>query len=142
MGGADAAGCPAPSRGPIPAVARPVHGAQRTHVPGVLAGLDGDALDSAICGYAADVVRGDAPTPLIGAVDDEPTEREQRRAATRAVTHPAPAGLLPAAAIDGKLLHGSRTPTGQVFLVAAVTHHSAVILGQRQVPGQDAVKAR
>lgn len=111
----------------------------------VLAGLDGDALDAATCGYAADVVRGDAPLPVIAAAgDDEPVEREQRRAAARAVTHPAPAGLLPAAAIDGKLLHGSRTLTGQVFLVAAVTHDRGVVLGQRQVPdkrGENAVIA-
>jgi predicted transposase YbfD/YdcC len=99
----------------------------------VLAGLDGDALDTATCGYAADVVRGDAPLPVIAA-GDEPVEREQRRAATRAVTHPAPAGLLPAAAIDGKLLHGTRTEAGQVFLVAAITHDGGVVLGQRQVP--------
>ena len=110
----------------------------------VLTGLDGDALDAATCGYAADVVRGDAPLPVIAAVEDEPVEREQRRAATRAVTHPAPAGLLPAAAIDGKLLHGTRTEAGQVFLVAAVTHDRGVILGQRQVPdkrGENAVIA-
>jgi predicted transposase YbfD/YdcC len=110
----------------------------------VLAVLDGDALDTATCGYAADVVRGDAPSPVIPTADDEPVEREQRRAATRAVTHPAPAGLLPAAAIDGKLLHGTRTPTGQVFLVAAVTHDRGAILGQRQVPdkrGENAVIA-
>jgi predicted transposase YbfD/YdcC len=110
----------------------------------VLAGLDGDALDAATCGYAADVVRGDAPAPVIPTSGDEPVEREQRRAATRAVTHPAPAGLLPAAAIDGKLLRGSRTPTGQVFLVAAVTHDRGVVLGQRQVPdkrGENAVIA-
>lgn len=44
-----------------------------------------------------------------------------------------PAGLLPAAAIDGKLLHGSRTKAGQVFLVAVVSHHSGAVLGQRQV---------
>jgi predicted transposase YbfD/YdcC len=100
----------------------------------VLAGLDGDALDAATCGYAADVVRGDAPSPVIAAAFDEPAEREQRRAATRAVTHPVPAGLLPAAAIDGKLLHGTRTPAGQVFLVAAITHDRGLILGQRQVP--------
>ena len=100
----------------------------------VLAGLDGDALDAATCGYAADVVRGDAPVPVIAAAPHEPVEREQRRAATRAVTHPAPAGLLPAAATDGKLLHGTRTPSGQVFLVAAVTHDRGIILGQRQVP--------
>jgi predicted transposase YbfD/YdcC len=99
----------------------------------VLTGLDGDALDTATCGYATDVVRGDAPPPVIAATD-EPAEREQRRAARRAVTHPTPAGLLPAAAIDGKLLHGTRTPTRQVFLVAAITHDRGVILGQRQVP--------
>lgn len=80
------------------------------------------------------LVRGDAPAPVIPTCDDEPVERERRRAATRAITHPAPAGLLPAAAIDGKLLHGSRTATGQVFLVAAISHQHGVILGQRQVP--------
>ncbi|MGX6608633.1 ISAs1 family transposase, partial [Micromonosporaceae bacterium Da 78-11] len=99
----------------------------------VLAAVDGDALDTATCGYAADIVRGDVPAPLVPAAPDEPVEREQRRTATRAVTHPAPAGLLPAAAIDGKLLHGTRTIGGQVFLVAAVTHEKAVILGQQQV---------
>lgn len=101
----------------------------------VLAGLDGDALDTATCGYAADVVRGGAPLPVIAATAG-PVEREQRRAAQRAVTHPAPGRLLPAAAVDGKLLHGTRTPAGQVFLVAAITHHTGVILGQRQVPGK------
>jgi len=110
----------------------------------VLAALDGDALDGATCGYAADVVRGHAPAPVIPTAEGEPVEREQRRAATRAVTHPRPAGLLPAAAIDGKLLHGSRTATGQVFLVAAISHQHGVILGQRQVPdkrGESAVIA-
>ncbi|MGX6608300.1 ISAs1 family transposase, partial [Micromonosporaceae bacterium Da 78-11] len=99
----------------------------------VLAAVDGDALDTATCGYAADIVRGDVPAPQIPAAQDEPAEREQRRTTTRAVTHPAPAGLLPAAAIDGKLQHGTRTEAGQVFLVAAVTHEKAVILGQQQV---------
>jgi predicted transposase YbfD/YdcC len=87
------------------------------------------------CGYVADVVRGDAPLPVVAATEG-PVEREQRRTAQRAVTHPAPAGLLPAAAIDGKLLHGTRTATGQVFLVAAITHQRGVILGQRQVPNK------
>jgi hypothetical protein len=50
----------------------------------------------------------------------------------RAVTHSAPAGLLPAAAVDGKLLRGSVTPTGRVFL-AAIGHYTGVVLGQRQV---------
>ncbi len=99
----------------------------------VLAAVDGDALDTATCGYAADVVRGDAPTPQVPAAGDEPAEREQRRAATRAVTCPAPSGLLPAVAVDGKLLHGTRTENGQVFLVGAVTHDRALVLGQRQV---------
>jgi hypothetical protein len=49
------------------------------------------------------------------------------------VTHPAPAGLLPAAAIDGKLLRGSVTPTGRVFLVAGIGHDTGVVLGQRLV---------
>jgi len=44
----------------------------------VLAALDGDALDVATCGYAADVVRGHAPVPGIATADDEPAEREQR----------------------------------------------------------------
>ncbi|MFV2024337.1 ISAs1 family transposase [Micromonospora sp. LOL_028] len=99
----------------------------------VLAAVDGDALDTATCGYAADIVRGDAPVPQIPAAADEPVEREQRRAVTRAVTHPAPAGLLPAVAVDGKLLHGTRTTSGQVFLAAAVTHDTGAVLGQRQV---------
>jgi predicted transposase YbfD/YdcC len=99
----------------------------------VLTTLDGDALDTATCGYAADVVRGDTSLPVIDTAD-EPVEREQRRITSRAVTHPAPAGLLPAVAIDGKLLHGTRTATGQVFLVAAITHRGGITLGQRQVP--------
>jgi hypothetical protein len=72
----------------------------------VLAALDGAALDTATCGYAADVVRGDAPAPVVGVCDDE--------------------------------------PVGQVFLVAAVTHDSGAVLGQRQVPdkrGENAVIA-
>jgi hypothetical protein len=60
-------------------------------------------------------------------------EREQRRAATREVTRPVPAGLLPAAAIDGKLLHGTVTVTGRMFLVAAIGHRTGTVLGQRQV---------
>jgi hypothetical protein len=67
----------------------------------VLAAVDGDALDAATCGYAADVVRGDAPAPVVPAAQDEPVEREQRRAVTREVSYPRPAGLLPAVAIDG-----------------------------------------
>jgi hypothetical protein len=99
----------------------------------VLQDLDGDALDAATCGWVADVVKGAAAPPAIPRTPG-PDEREQRRAAQRAEQHPALAGLLPAAAIDGKLLRGARTSTGRVFLVAAITHGSAVMLGQRQVP--------
>jgi predicted transposase YbfD/YdcC len=98
----------------------------------VLADLDVDALDAAISGHAADVTRGISPTPVLPAVVGPP-EREQRRSEHRAVTHPVPAGLLPAAAIDGKLLRGTVTAAGRVFLVAAIGHGTGVVLGQRQV---------
>jgi predicted transposase YbfD/YdcC len=99
----------------------------------ILADLDADALEVATCGYAADVVRGLAPMPVIPRTPG-PVEREERRAAQRAVQHPAPAGLLPGIAVDGKALRGARTPTGRVFLVGAIAHVSGVVLGQRQVP--------
>ena len=99
----------------------------------VLSDLDADALDQATCGWAADVVRGTATAPRIPRTPG-PQEREQRRAVQRAQRHPAPAGLLSAAAIDGKVLCGSGSGTGWVFLVAAITHGTGVVLGQRQVP--------
>lgn len=101
----------------------------------VLQGLDADALDLTTCGYAMDVVRGAAPVPVIPRTPG-PAEREERRAAQRSVDHPLPAGLLPAAAVDGKAARGARTATGPVFLVGAIAHVSGVILGQRQVPGK------
>jgi hypothetical protein len=55
-----------------------------------------------------------------------------------------PCGKPSSPRIRSPLLHGTRTLTGQVFLVAAITHHRAVILGQRQVPdkrGENAVIA-
>ncbi|MEU6722016.1 transposase family protein [Nonomuraea sp. NPDC046802] len=61
----------------------------------VLADLDADALDAAISGYVADVVRCEAPVPQIPDTPGPP-EREQRRALQRQVTHPAPSGLLDA----------------------------------------------
>jgi predicted transposase YbfD/YdcC len=99
----------------------------------VLADLDADALDLATCGYAMDVVRGAAAVPVIARIPG-PVEREERRAAQRAVDHPLPDGLLPAAAVDGKALRGARTGDGRVFLVGAIAHVSGVVLGQRQVP--------
>jgi DDE_Tnp_1-associated/Transposase DDE domain len=102
----------------------------------VLANLDADALDAAVGGWAADVARGAAPVPAVPATPGPP-EREQRRAAQRIVEHPAPDGLLPAAAIDGKALRGARTPEGgRVFLVAAIDHTTGAVLAQRQVPNK------
>jgi DDE family transposase len=102
----------------------------------VLAKLDVDALDAALGGWTADVTRGVAPAPVV-ATTPGPPEREQRRAAQRGVEHPAPDGLLPAAAVDGKALRGARTPDGgRVFLVAAIDHATGAVLGQRQVPGK------
>lgn len=98
----------------------------------VLTQVDGDALDGVVGGYVTDVLAGAALTPVLPAAGG-PAEREQRRAATRQMTHPAPAGLLPAAAVDGKLLHGSVTAGGRTFLVAAIDHTTGAILGQRQV---------
>jgi len=102
----------------------------------VLAKLDADALDAALGGWVADVARGAVAAPVV-ATTPGPAEREQRRAAQRSVEHPAPDGLLPAAAVDGKALRGARTPEGgRVFLVAAIDHATGAVLGQRQVPSK------
>lgn len=100
----------------------------------VLGGLDGDGLDRETCGFATDVVRGRAPVPVLPDPAGPP-EREQRRVAQRAVSHPAPQGLLPAAAVDGKALRGARTGgSGQVCVLGAISHDNGVVLGQRQIP--------
>lgn len=102
----------------------------------VLADLDADALDAAISGYVAEVVRTAAPVPQIPDTPG-PTEREQRRAAQRRLTPRAPAGLLPGAALDGKVSRGARLAEGgRAFLVGAISHEHGVILGQCQVAGK------
>ncbi|MGN9789334.1 transposase family protein [Nonomuraea sp. ZG12] len=99
----------------------------------VLARLDADALDAAISGYVADVTRQAAPMPQIPDTPG-PIEREQRRVTQRQITHPAPEGLLPGAALDGKACRGARTAQGErIFLVGAISHEHGVILGQCQV---------
>ncbi|WP_188197532.1 hypothetical protein [Nonomuraea sp. SYSU D8015] len=99
----------------------------------VLAGLDADALDAAISGYVADLVRREAPVPQIPDTPG-PAEREQRGTEQRQCTHPAPPGLLPGAAVDGKACRGARTADGgRVFLVGAISHDHGVVLGQCQV---------
>ncbi|MET9662722.1 ISAs1 family transposase, partial [Streptomyces sp. NPDC006510] len=97
------------------------------------ADLNADALDTATCAYVTEVAAGTAPAPEIPRTPG-PVEREQRRALQRAAEHPAPAGLPPAAALDGKALTGARTESGRVFLVGAVAHASGAVLGQTQVP--------
>lgn len=99
--------------------------------------LDADALDAAVGSYLADLVRGHAPAPVVPETPGGAREREARRAEQRAREHPAPRGLLPAVAVDGKALTGARTPDGgRAFLVAAVSHEHAVVLGQRQLPSK------
>ncbi|GAA3517992.1 putative transposase YbfD/YdcC [Streptosporangium album] len=111
----------------------------RSVVPGertfrrVPADLDADALEVATCGYAADVVRGIAPVPVIARTPG-PAECEERRAVRDTARNPAPAGLLPGVAVDGKALRGARTADGRVFPVGAIAHRGGVVLGQRRVP--------
>lgn len=101
----------------------------------VLAGLDADALDGAVSGWAGDVEQGVAPAPVVPDTPG-PVEREQRRVVQRAAEHPVPQGVLPGAAVDGKALRGARTEAGPVFLVGAIGHASGAVLGQRQVPSK------
>jgi hypothetical protein len=60
------------------------------------------------------------------------------------VEHPAPAGLLPAAAFDAKVLTGARTESGRDFLLGAVAHASGAVLGRRcgRVPALQRIKLR
>ncbi len=145
VGGADPAGCPAPSRGPV----------QPADRAGTRCPANAPSGGSWPAWTVTPWTRRPADTPPTSCVATRrcrssppaATSRSSVSSAAppaRAVTHPAPAGLLPAAAIDGKLLHGTRTEAGQVFLVAAITHDRGVILGQRQVPdkrGENAVIA-
>ena len=101
----------------------------------VLQTLDAEALDAAIGRWGADVAQGLAAAAVLPRTPG-PQEREERRAAQRAAAHPAPEGLIPAAAVDGKALRGARTEDGLVFLVAALDHASGAVLGQRQVPSK------
>jgi hypothetical protein len=89
----------------------------------VLGDLDSDGLDLETCGFAADVVRGIAPVPVVPRTEG-PVEREERRAIQRAAEHPLPPGLLPAAAIDGKAMRGARTADGGRVFQALTQDHA------------------
>jgi hypothetical protein len=94
----------------------------------VLADLDGEALDRATCGFAADVTRGVAPVPVV-ACTAGPVEREQRRTRRREDEGRVPSGRLSGAAVDGKALRGSVGASGaRTFLVGAISHGSGVVL--------------
>ncbi|MEV2267775.1 ISAs1 family transposase [Nonomuraea africana] len=81
---------------------------------GLLSRLDGDAFDTATCGYLATIA---ACIPL---------EADDDRQACRAPL----AGL----AVDGKMLRGSRTGEGTaVCLLAATRHDTQTVLAQRQI---------
>jgi predicted transposase YbfD/YdcC len=98
----------------------------------VLGDLDSEALDRETAGFAADVVRGLSPAPVVAATPG-PLEREQRRA--RHLARRAPAGVLAGIAVDGKALRGSVTADGgRTVVVGAISHGTGVVLGQRQVP--------
>jgi hypothetical protein len=93
----------------------------------ILGDLDCDALDAATCGFAADVVRGLAPVPVVPQTPG-PVEREERRVLQRDTHHPRPAGLLAGIAVDGKALRGSVTGGARTFLLGAIAHDTGVAL--------------
>jgi predicted transposase YbfD/YdcC len=83
---------------------------RRCQVPGeatirrVLARVDGDRFDRAVCAWLADRLRPPGP--------------RRRRAV----------------AVDGKTLRGSARDGHQVHLLAALDHHDGAVLAQREVP--------
>ncbi|WP_169789220.1 ISAs1 family transposase [Nonomuraea candida] len=77
----------------------------------LLARLDGDAFDTATCGYLA-----------ILATDEPP-----------ASSPPLSRAPLSGLAVDGKTLRGSRTADGTVHLLAATRHDTQIVVAQRQI---------
>ncbi|MEV4569546.1 ISAs1 family transposase [Nonomuraea sp. NPDC049419] len=90
----------------LPATTRPA----ASTLGRLLARLDGDAFDTATCGYLASLAACQPPeqatptrTPLLGL------------------------------AVDGKTLRGSRSRDGVVHLLAAIRHDTQTVLAQRQI---------
>ncbi|SFK40206.1 transposase, IS4 family [Streptosporangium canum] len=79
----------------------------------LLARLDGDAFDTATCGYLASLTAGTPPAGM----SSPPSGRA------------ALAGL----AVDGKTLRGSRTTDTTVHLLAAMRHDTQIVVAQRQI---------
>ncbi|MGN9846566.1 ISAs1 family transposase [Nonomuraea sp. H19] len=79
----------------------------------LLARLDGDAFDTATCGYLA-LLAACAPPAT---TDSRPSGRTE----------------LVGLAVDGKTLRGSRTSEGVIHLLAATRHDTQTVLAQRQV---------
>ncbi|MBB4940115.1 hypothetical protein FHR32_004420 [Streptosporangium album] len=87
----------------------------------LLARLDGDAFDTATCGYLASLAAC-APPATTSSRSSSRTEL---------------AGL----AVDGKTLRGSRTTDTTVHLLAATRHDTQTALAQRQVEASNEIPA-
>ncbi|MET8335880.1 ISAs1 family transposase [Streptosporangium canum] len=117
----------------------------------VLAQIDGDELDRRTCTYLAET--GDAgelpaDTGMVAAGQRDQViaeelrvgggcEREARRVRRRARERPRPAGMLEAAAADGKTVRGAghgESPAPQ--LLSLPHHRRGVVLGQRRIGGK------
>jgi predicted transposase YbfD/YdcC len=104
----------------------------------VLAGVDADAMDKALCGYLAERAAAAAGEEA-GAGGTTRGEREQRRArAARRAEADRPAqggpGLLPAYAADGKVARGAVRPDGsQVNLLAVTSHRRGTVAAQTEI---------
>lgn len=79
----------------------------------LFARLDGDAFDTATCGYLASLTADTPPATTSG---------------------PSPGRTpLSGLAVDGKTLRGSRTTDTTVHLLAAMRHDTQIVLAQRQI---------
>jgi predicted transposase YbfD/YdcC len=108
----------------------------------VLARVDAEALDAAVCGYLAGHAATADPGDL-GAQEIIRSEREQRRAAAHQreqQEHPRDPGepaLLPGCAGDGKVVRGAVRPDGtKVNLLAVMSHTHGTVIAQREIPAK------
>lgn len=111
----------------------------------VLAHVDAQALDAAVCGYlAARAATADlSDLEDLGEQEIIRGEREQRRAASRRreqQEHPRDPGepaLLPGYAGDGKVVRGAVRPDGtKVNLLAVMSHKHGTVVAQREIPAK------
>ncbi|MGN9847532.1 ISAs1 family transposase, partial [Nonomuraea sp. H19] len=75
--------------------------------------MDGDAFDTATCGYLASLTADTPPATM---------------------SSPSPGrAMLAGLAVDGKTLRGSRTTDTTVHLLAAMRHDTQIVLAQQQI---------